>query len=129
MNYEVKKTIKNLFKFVVIFNMLFALILFIFIAKPMPLFLGCVFGSSAAFLMFIELAITIQKAIMLEESKANAYAAAKYYLRFFVYGMVIFVSIKTSHINVIGTIIGLLSVKVIIYITNIVVNKNSNERR
>ncbi len=125
---KTKKTILDVGKFIILFIILSAIVLFLFINDPLPLFLGILFGSSVTFLMFVELAITIKKAVTMESSKANAYTMSKYYLRFLIYGIVIYVSIKAPYINVIGTVIGLLSVKVILYITNIIVTKNSNRK-
>ncbi len=123
-----KKTILDVAKYVSIFNVIAAVILFLFIPEPLPLFLGLIFGSLATLLMFLELAVTIEKAVKMEKDRAKAYTASKYYLRVLIYGVVIFISIKASFINVIGTVIGLLSVKVVIYITNIIVQKNSKRK-
>ncbi len=123
-----KKTLLDVAKFVVTFDVIAAIILFLFIPEPLPLFLGLIFGSSVTFLMFVELAITIKKAVNMEEHRAKAYTMSKYYMRFLVYGVVIYVLIKACYISVIGTVIGLLSVKVVIYITNIIVQKNSKRK-
>ncbi len=125
MDAKTKKTIIDVAKFVVLFDIIATAIMFLFFQDGMALFLGLIFGSLVTLLMFVELAITIQKAVNMEASKANAYTTSKYYLRFIIYGVVIFVSIKAPYINVIGTVIGLLSVKVIIYITHIIVKKKS----
>lgn len=126
---KTKKTILDVFKFVVLFDLLIAAVFFVFFRKEAPgLTLGMIFGSLATFLMFVELALTIQKAVHMEKSRANAYTMSKYYLRFLIYGVVVFVSIKAPYINVVGTVIGLLSVKVVIYITNIIVQKNSKRK-
>ncbi len=122
---KTKKTIKDVAIYVFILDIIAAAVMYFFFEDGLRLIFGLVFGSLITLLMFVELAITIQKAVNMEASKANAYTTSKYYLRFLIYGVVIFVSIKAPYINVIGTVIGLLSVKVIIYITHIIVKKKS----
>ncbi len=125
---KTKKTILDVAKAVIVLIIIATPILFLFFDDALALFLGLLFGSSVTFLMFVELAMTIKKAVQMEASRANAYTMSKYYLRFLIYGVVIFVSIKAPYINVIGTVIGLLSVKVVIYITNIIVQKKSKRK-
>ncbi len=122
-----KKTILDVSKFVCFFNIIIFAIIFIFVDDPFPMILGVLFGSLTTLLMFVELAMTLEKSLKMKASTASAYTMGKYYIRFAIYGIVIFVSIKASYINVVGTVIGLLSVKTVIYIINILLKKSKGK--
>ncbi len=130
MDAKTKKTVIDLAKVVIIFDIVASIVIFLFAEditgrKAIPLLLGFDFGSLITLLMFLELALTLEKAVKMEKDRANAYTAGKYYFRVLIYGIVIFISIKADYIDVIGTVVGLLSVKVIIYIKHIIFKKNS----
>ena len=97
---------------------------FVFIPKPVPFILGLIFGSSIAGLNFIELANTLTQAVKMQPSKAQGYTVMKYFVRYIVTAVVIYVSIVAPYINVLGTIIGLFIIKVIILALNLLSDKN-----
>lgn len=128
MSVETKKTIIDVLKAVIILVLIISVIFLFVFENSKTYILGLVFGASVSFLLFIELAITISKAVTMRAEKANSYTALKYNLRLLIFGVVIFISIKSPYINVIGTVIGLLSVKFVIYFINIFINKNSQRK-
>jgi hypothetical protein len=76
--------------------------------------LGLLFGALLALLNFRLLALSLQKAVALEPSRATIYAFSRYLLRFFLVGVAVLVAIKNPAVNVWGTFIGLGLVKVVI---------------
>lgn len=109
----------KIYKYTIIFAVATATILSIFIRPVMPLLVGLLFGTLISMLNFRALALTLEKAVTLPPAKAQTYAGSRYFLRFLLNGLVIFVSIKADYINVIGTIIGLIIIKLVILKTNL----------
>lgn len=118
-----ENTLKNL-ENSILKNMLFADIAIMILSallmdEPIPFVLGLIFGSAISALNFKELAVTLKKAVTLPPAKAQTFATMKYFFRYIVTAVVIFVSIAAPYINVIGTIVGLIMIKFIILATNL----------
>jgi hypothetical protein len=82
-----------------------------------PYFNGLIFGYLISVLNFIDLANTMTRASIMSPGQAQIFASLKYFIRFAVTGLVVFISIKADYINVLGTIIGLLVIKLVIIFT------------
>ncbi|MBU5676592.1 ATP synthase subunit I [Alkaliphilus sp. MSJ-5] len=101
-------------KGVLILNLLIGAASLIVIRPFIPFIKGLAFGSLIAILNFRLLALTIDKAIKMPPHKAQTYSGSRYIVRFFINAVVIYISLKGEHINALGTIIGLISIKPII---------------
>ncbi|RKD21982.1 ATP synthase I chain [Caminicella sporogenes DSM 14501] len=106
-------------KLVFIIDLILIVLSFLIFDKSMPWILGLIFGSAISSLNFIELGKTLERAVTMPPSRAQAYAASKYFVRYIITGVVIYVSLKADYINVLGTIIGLFLVKFVIISTNL----------
>jgi len=84
-----------------------------------PFVLANIYGSIAAILNFRLLAISTEQAITMESSKVPRFAGVRALVRLFITGMVLYVALTSEHINAIGTIIGLWSIKPILLIENL----------
>ncbi len=113
---ETTKLRMDVFKHTIILTCLIAGFSAVFIDNFVPFIYGLVFGTLIAILNFNLLAKTIERAARMTPEKAKAYATARYFIRYTVYGIVIFISIKADYINVIGTVAGLLAIKAVIII-------------
>ena len=80
---------------------------------------GIVFGLLIAVLCFELLSSVVIRAVNLPPEKAQIYAGTRYIIRLVIYAAVIFISIKADYINVVGTILGLSSIKLSIVISGI----------
>ncbi|OPL09110.1 MAG: hypothetical protein AVO33_07650 [delta proteobacterium ML8_F1] len=96
----------------------------IILDDPLPMIQGLVFGTLLGGLNFYDLALTLEKASRMPPEKARGYATKKYLIRFVLMAVALWVSIRGEHIHVLGTVAGLLLVKMVIYVTNLV-----NDRR
>ncbi len=121
--YKVTELLLNIYKWLAIMFFVIAGVAVLFIRNYMPFVLGLTFGIIISALNFLQLALTLKKSVQMTPKRAHTYAAMHYYIRFIIYGVVIYVSIKVPNINVLGTIIGLLLIKVVIYFTNLFNNK------
>ncbi|EKE25463.1 MAG: hypothetical protein ACD_5C00149G0004 [uncultured bacterium] len=92
--------------------------------EPMKFTLGLFFGSAISALNFKELAVTLRRAVAMSPAKAQTFATRKYFFRYIVSGLVIYISIAAPYINVLGTILGLTIIKFVILVTNLFNDKN-----
>lgn len=122
-NKTTQKTQMDVIIGVLILNSVAAIISAIFANEPMPIIMGLAFGTIIAILNFRLLYIALNKAVHLPPHKAQAYASSKYFMRYIVTGVVLFVAIRGEHINVLGTIFALLSIKMVILKTELLNSK------
>jgi len=97
---------------------------FFLFKDPKAFILGLIFGSAISVLNFIELANTLNRAVHMPPEKAQSFTVIKYFIRYIVTAVVLFVSIVAPYINVLGTILGLVIIKIIILISNLMGDKN-----
>lgn len=98
----------------------FAIIfLILFRSGAPPYLLGLVFGSFLGILNFRQLGATIEKAVAMPPAKAQSYVTVHYFIRFSLVAVAILVSILSEQIQVLGTVAGLLTVKLVIYMTQL----------
>ncbi|MGL5716036.1 MAG: ATP synthase subunit I [Paraclostridium sp.] len=123
MNNSLKKEIQDVHKGIIIFNLVALVLIFILSNSVKEMVTGLLFGSIISVLNFRLLAISLQKAVNYSVGKAQAYTSAQYTVRMFIITVVIFVSVKSPHISIIGTTIGLLSTKFAILGKTLVIDK------
>lgn len=104
------------------------IISFLFLSNPMAWTYGYIFGGLIGVLNFMQLARTIEKAVKMSSGGAQAYASVNYFIRFSIMAIVLIVSLKADYINALATVIGLLSIKFIILVTNIFNDKEYYKR-
>lgn len=84
------------------------------IKNPKPYVLGFIFGSGINILSFLLLNNTLKKAVQMDPSKAYGYATANYMVRYFIYFIVLGISIVADYLSFITTILGLFTIKIVI---------------
>lgn len=114
-----KALLKTTYKYVVIIYFLILGASVLVVKDYMPFAVGLTFGVAISMVNFFELARTVHQSVLMPAKKANGYATRHYFLRFIINAVVIFVSIKAPYINIVGTVIGLLLIKFVIYFTNL----------
>lgn len=120
----IKQTQAFIVKILIIFDLFAIGISFLVLKTPMPFIMGLVFGSAISLLNFIELANTLSRAVGMPPDKAQTFTVIKYFIRYIVTAIVLYVSIVAPYINVLGTILGLIIIKIIILVTNLLGDKN-----
>lgn len=123
MDIKVQQEVNEVSKGICVYAIIVGLISFVISKEPIHMILGVVFGSIIAILNFRLLALTMEKAAELSPGKAQAYTASRYLIRMFIVAVVVFVSVKNPNINVIGTILGLISTQIVIYIKKLLISK------
>ena len=123
MDIKVQKEVNEVSKGICIYAIIVGLISLLILKETIPIILGVVFGSVIAILNFRLLAISIEKSVDLSAGKAQAYSGIRYLIRMFIVAVVLFVSVKNPNINVIGTVLGLISTQIVIFIKKLVVSR------
>ncbi|ABR46575.1 hypothetical protein Amet_0345 [Alkaliphilus metalliredigens QYMF] len=113
------KTQLRVVKGVLVLNVIIAILFFFAVKEPIPYIMGLLFGTIIVILNFRLLYLTLEKAVHMVPHKAQAYTASRYMVRYLVTGIVVYISIQAEHIHVLGTIAGLLSIKLVILKTEL----------
>lgn len=123
MTNNLKKEIQDVHRGIIVFDLI-ALVLILLLSNSVKeMVTGLLFGSIISVLNFRLLAISLEKAVNYSVGKAQAYTSAQYSVRMFIIAVVLFVSVKSPHISIIGTTIGLLSTKFAILGKTLVIDK------
>lgn len=93
-----------------------AIVAVIFLSNPKPIILGLVFGFLIGVLMFQQMYLAISKAVLLPPEKAPAFMGVRYGIRFLIYGGVLYISLLNPNLSILGTFLGLISIKISIVV-------------
>ncbi len=106
----------KVYKYTLILTCLISGIAVFVIREYVPFIYGLVFGTLIASLNFTLLAKTLERAAKMTPERAKGYATSRYFIRYMIYGIVLYISVVADYINIIGTIVGLLVIKIVILI-------------
>jgi len=102
------------------------LMLFSFLAEdPLAFALGVLFGGAYSILNFRLMQLTFDKAMKMPSARAQKYVQTRYFLRYLITGVVIYVAIINPWVNIIGVLLGLVAVKISVLINTTVSKKNA----
>lgn len=127
MDMKVQQEVTEVTKGIGIYAIIVGLLSFVISKEPIHVMLGVVFGSIIAILNFRLLALTMEKAVDYSPGKATAYTSSRYLIRMFIVAAVVFVSVKNPNINVIGTVLGLISTQIVIFIKKLIISRISRK--
>lgn len=115
----------------IVYMILFSLIMeiagILIVSDKKAFTVGLLFGLIFSILKLILMQNTIKKAVLMPEGKAQRYANVQYMIRYVLTGVVLFVAAVEPTINLLGVLIGLLSMKVGAYLQIIVSKKHEKE--
>ena len=123
MDNKLQDEIKKLTKGIVFYDLLILLGLAITFNLNKAMVLGLIFGTIIAILNLRLLAISVTKTIAKPPTRAQIYSSSQYLIRMAIIAVVLFVSAKADHLNIIGTAIGLLSTKFVILAQKLLIQK------
>lgn len=89
--------------------------------------LSFIFGGGISVLNFKLMDITVKKAVQMPPGKAQSYSTRHYMIRYFIYFIVLLVAGKADYLNFITTMLGLLSIKMVITISAIFEKPSSQD--
>jgi len=112
------KTKVRIIKNAIIIVGILSMVTVFFINEKSQMLTGLIFGLLISILCFEQLSAAITKAVDLPPEKAQVFVGLRYFIRLFIYAAVLYISIKADYINVIGTLMGLASIKLsILFLT------------
>lgn len=121
---ELKKLEKSILKNAVILSIIISLVLVLILKRnSIEIILGLILGLSISSLNFIELSNSIKRSVQMKPERAQSYTVKKYFVRYVISGISIYVAVVAPYINVIGTIMGMLLIKFVIIFTNLLDDK------
>lgn len=114
----------KIYKYTLLVAIVAAVVAFFLVKDYIPFIKGLAFGTIIAILNFTLLAKTLEKSISLPPEKAKNYVSSRYFIRFTIYGAVLYISVVAEYINIFGTITGILSIKLVVYVLHLFNDKN-----
>jgi len=88
-------------------------------SDPMGMCLGLLLGGFTGYMGFLDLSRTLQKSTYMQPERANRYVSRKYNTRLIITGAMLFLAIYVDVISLIGMVMGLLLIKLVIYMTQL----------
>ncbi|OCL25652.1 hypothetical protein U472_15085 [Orenia metallireducens] len=114
---ELRRTEYFVIKYTIILNLFLAILLLAFFDKKSAF--GLLVGSIMGIINFHLLAISLQKAVKFTPTKAQAYMVVQYIFRYILWFTVFYIALKRQDVNLLTTIIGMLTIKFVILLSNI----------
>ena len=116
---DLRHTQKEIAKYVVLFNLGVGLLGSLIIRPAIPFLTGLLFGTLISLLNFRLLYLTLDRAVTMAPGKAEKYVTLRYLIRYALTAVVLLVSLRSTDINALGTVIGLLMIKLVILKLNL----------
>lgn len=117
---EIKQLTKNIIMVALLGALVLSVVFFIFFRNSFgPLLIGMLFGVLISTLGFIDLSHTLQRSVNKAPADAQSYTIRKYFIRYIINGVCLYVAVVTPHIHIISTVLGMLLIKISIMITNL----------
>jgi hypothetical protein len=89
-------------------------IMLIGIKEPKPYILGYIFGTSISILTFKLMEKSAEKAVTMKPSRAYGYSVRQYFIRYFIYAIVLIIGALADYLSFLTVATGLLMVKMVI---------------
>lgn len=121
---SVEKLVKDIIRNAIIFNIAIFLVFSWLSENPLAFGIGILFGALIGIINFVELGRTLNRAVTMHPGKAQSYTSMKYFARFLITAIVLYTAVTAEYMSVIGTIIGLVSIKFVILGTNLMGDKD-----
>lgn len=117
---SIRELTSKVIKSVALLSVVVSIVFIVFFkSSAVALVIGLLFGVLVSTFSFIDLSQTIQRAVSKPPAQAQSYTVRKYFIRYIINGIVIYVSVVSPHIHIIGTVIGMMLIKVAIMMTNL----------
>ncbi|MFA5523170.1 MAG: ATP synthase subunit I [Tissierellales bacterium] len=108
-NYQRKIIIRAL-----LLALIFSGIILLLFPNPKEYIYGLAFGTSINVLNFKLMAITMEKALHMPQSRIKKYVMGNYSIRYLIYGVMLSISALADYINFYAAAVGILMIKIVI---------------
>lgn len=107
-----------------------SLVLLVFSNNKLPHILGLLLGGFLALIFLKIIYLNVTRAIEMSEKGARKFMLINYFMRMSIAGAILFISSQSEYLNIFTCFFGLLSVKIGMYLGNIIdIMKSRKERR
>lgn len=120
---RLQEEIKNINKGVIIYDVVITIGLILTSTLNGSMMLGLILGTIVALMNFTMLAKTIEKSVEMSPNGAKLYASSQYFVRMIIIAIVLFITVKSQKLHLIGVLLGLIGPKMVILSRNILFNK------
>lgn len=107
----------------IVFSLIIYFIGILFVTNKLSWSLGVLFGLVFSILKLKLMEKTFSKALQMPEAKARSYATFHYMLRYLLTGVVLVISALEASINMLGVLVGIVSMKVAAYVQPALIKK------
>ncbi|HSH35886.1 ATP synthase subunit I [Schnuerera sp.] len=113
----------------IVYSLIVIGIMFIGIKDSKPYVLGYIFGTTISILGFKLIEKTSKRAVTMKPSKAYNYSILHYFIRYFIYAIVLIVAAIADYLNFFTTAFGLFMIKIAIVTSAIYSNKRKKNNK
>lgn len=114
------KYVQDIIKKSIVLIIFESIIVSLFFKDRLPLVLGLIIGGGLAIVSFRMIYLSILMALGKDEAKAKRFMVLSYGLRYLLYGIVLYLGHKTGYYNIFTTALGLITIKLVLYINNFI---------
>lgn len=115
-----KDLVEKIFKRLILCSLPLLIFFLIFTENIKSNVSGYLFGMLISMTNFLLLKKSVEKSVKMDPASANRYAIRQYLLRMSISGLVLVIGAVADYLNFLALVLGLLSVKLVITISNIV---------
>ncbi|NLW52996.1 MAG: hypothetical protein GXY87_06525 [Tissierellia bacterium] len=119
----------NIIKYSVLLVVFESVLIFLFLDNPLRYFLGLMFGFFFNLIFFRLMYLNVNKVVGMTQGKAKSYIFANYLARYIITGFVLFIAGSYSQLNIFTCFLGLLTIKIVIYIRNFILMIKSRKTK
>ncbi|WP_408955200.1 ATP synthase subunit I [Natroniella sp. ANB-PHB2] len=112
----VQKTKLFVLKWTALFD--FCILLLLFVLFSYKSAFGFLVGSVMSLINFQLLSVSLQKSVKFTPVKAGMYVFIQYIIRYVLWFAVFYIALQRSDVNLLTTVIGMLTVKLFVLVTN-----------
>lgn len=120
---KLQEEITNINKGVFIYDVVIFIGLLLTSTFSGSMVLGLILGTLVALMNLTSLARTIEKSVDMTPSRTKLYTSSKYFVRMSIVAVVLFITVKSPKLHLIGVFLGLIGPKIVILTRNILFNK------
>lgn len=119
----------NIIKYSVLLVVFESVLIFLFLNNPLRYFLGLMFGFFFNLIFFRLMYLNVNKVVGMSEGKAKRYVFANYLARYIITGFVLLIAGLYSQLSIFTCFLGLLTIKIVIYIRNFVLTIKTRQTK
>lgn len=92
--------------------------------EPLKFIVGVTYGGLFSILNFRLMYQQVKKAVKMPSGKAQSYLQTRYFLRYSITGVVIYMALINPWLNIFGVFLGLIAVKLSVYLNEFLLKKS-----